>query len=189
MTAAAAVPAAVCRPVGFMIMPAGFSHKEVFLKGRPKHTRYDAFWRRHPPMPASHWAKIYAPFDALDGFDEGISAKEVLYTRRCELSDGQKEELDRRLSLLAALTAGRRAAVTDRPSITIVFFAPCTDPYSDAYDSGGRYEKVRGTVLKIDALITRAIHVLTKDGEKNIPLDDVVSISGDLFDRETFDLP
>ena len=68
MTAAAGIQTFAWRPVGYMTMP------------------------------ASHWAKIYAPFDALDGFDEGIAAKEVLYIGRRELSKGQKEELDRKLA-------------------------------------------------------------------------------------------
>ena len=189
MTAAAGIQTVAWRPVGYMAMPPGFSHKTVFLKGRPKHVKYDAFWRKHPPMPASHWAKIYAPFDALDGFDEGIAAKEVLYTGKRELSEDRKEELDRKLSLLSSLTAGSRAKGTASPHVTIEFFAPCTDPDSDAWGSGGRYKKNAGTVLKVDTLVSRTVLILTEDGEKSIPIDDVVSISGDLFDRDAFDLP
>ena len=56
-------------------MPAGFKYTEVYQKGRPKHREWDAFMVKHPPMPASRWAKIYAPFDALKGFDEAIESE------------------------------------------------------------------------------------------------------------------
>ncbi len=62
---------------GTLSMPASFQYKDVYQKGFPRHDGWDWFRRRHPPMPASRWAKIYAPFDALRGFDEAIKAKEA----------------------------------------------------------------------------------------------------------------
>ena len=58
-------------------VPEGFRYRDVLLKGRPKHDKYDPFTLRHPPMPASRWAKIYVPFDALRGFKEAIEAKTI----------------------------------------------------------------------------------------------------------------
>jgi hypothetical protein len=47
-------------------------------------------------MPAARWAKIFAPFDALNGFHEALEAKEKerlhLYLDRTELSDDEKQE-------------------------------------------------------------------------------------------------
>ena len=57
-------------------IPDDFKYKEVLLKGRPKHNCLDDFTIKHPPMPASRWAKIYAPFDALKGFGDAINQKE-----------------------------------------------------------------------------------------------------------------
>ena len=74
MTAAAAQSS-----IGFMKMPADFRYRSVFLRGRPKHRKVDAFWVKHAPMSLSHWAKIYSPFDALDGFDEELRTKEVMH--------------------------------------------------------------------------------------------------------------
>ena len=62
--------------LGYMAMPANFQYRDVAVKGRPEHRGWDSFTIRHPPMPASRWAKIYAPFDALKGFDEAIEAQE-----------------------------------------------------------------------------------------------------------------
>ena len=59
-----------------IIIPDDFKYKEDLLKGRPKHKALDDFTIKHPPMPASRWAKIYAPFDALRGFNDAISQKE-----------------------------------------------------------------------------------------------------------------
>ena len=57
---------------GDMEMPAGFSYREVICKGRPLHDGIDPFRIRHPQMDPGRRAKIFAPFDALRGFDEAI---------------------------------------------------------------------------------------------------------------------
>ena len=44
---------------------------------------------KHPPMSPSRWAKIFVPFDALDGFDERIKAKEEIYVERKALDGGK----------------------------------------------------------------------------------------------------
>ena len=62
--------------IGYMPMPADFRYRSVFLHGRPKHEKYDDFWRCHPPMNIVHRAKIFAPFDALAGFSECIAKVE-----------------------------------------------------------------------------------------------------------------
>ena len=62
--------------VGTMEMPPGFSYREVFLKGKPRHEQYDAFSVRHPKMDAGRRAKIFAPFDALKGFSDELAASE-----------------------------------------------------------------------------------------------------------------
>ena len=81
--------------IGVMAMPADFRYREVFLKGKPRHDKYDPFRIRHPRMNRGHRAKIFAPFDALKGFNEAVSAKEVLYESRIELSPEDAAELDR----------------------------------------------------------------------------------------------
>ena len=63
-------------PVGYMPMPAGFTFKNLFEQGRPRHDRNDPFRVRHPQMPLSRRAKIFAPFDALRGFKDQIVLKE-----------------------------------------------------------------------------------------------------------------
>lgn len=60
--------------IGEMSMPVNFKYRKLFLHGRPKHEKFDDFWRKHPPMGTVHRAKIFAPFDALVGFDEAIES-------------------------------------------------------------------------------------------------------------------
>ena len=86
--------------IGVMAMPANFRYREVFLKGRPRHDRYDPFRIRHPSMDRGHRAKIFAPFDALEGFDEGIRNKELQYCERKELSEDEAEAISNTLNKL-----------------------------------------------------------------------------------------
>ncbi len=61
-------------------MPADFRYREVYLKGRPQHAVPDAFSIKHPKMDVLRRAKIFAPFDALKGFDDALCA----YARAAE---------------------------------------------------------------------------------------------------------
>ena len=62
--------------MAIMTMPADFKYKDIYLMGRPVHDKQSSFYAKHPPMPPGRWAKIFAPFDALKGFDERISEAE-----------------------------------------------------------------------------------------------------------------
>ncbi len=62
--------------IGAMPMPPAFKYRDVCARGMPGHDA--GFLLRHPPMPVSRWAKIFAPFDALRGFDEAIESAELL---------------------------------------------------------------------------------------------------------------
>ena len=65
--------------IGYMPMPADFPYRKIMQMGRPKHDKYSEFGLRHPSMPCSKRAKIFAPFDALAGFSDRIEKKETLY--------------------------------------------------------------------------------------------------------------
>ncbi len=58
--------------LGYLPMPENFKYKAVLEQGQPKHEPFDAFRLKHPSMPLSQRAKIFAPFDALRGFDFSI---------------------------------------------------------------------------------------------------------------------
>ena len=56
---------------GFLV-PVDFPYLNALLLGRPRHTM-DDFSFRHPQMDQGKRAKVFAPFDALDGYGESIS--------------------------------------------------------------------------------------------------------------------
>ena len=62
-----------------------FPYVRVLVRGRPEHR--EAF-PKHPPMDREHRAKIFAPFDALDGFSAMIRQKD----RLCEEAVPEKTE-------------------------------------------------------------------------------------------------
>ena len=155
--------------VGYMPMPAAFPFKDLFFRRRPQHDRYDTFRIRHPEMDHIHRAKIFAPFDALAGFDEAIASKEVIYEPKRHLSDFEKEKLNASLLRLQSLTYNGPAARKNRPYGIITYFVPCADKNSFAYGLEGSYNTISGTVEKVS---TYAIII---DG-RSIPLEDVAEI-------------
>ena len=146
-----------CTAVGYMPMPSSFPYRDIFLKGRPKHEKYSPFWIKHPPMSAAHRAKIFSPFDALAGFDEAIAAKDVLYEPKRVLSEGEMEELNRKLSYLNSLTYNGTVARSNRPEVTVTYFVPCRDKNNEWYECGGLYREYTGVVQKVDYTVGSVI--------------------------------
>ena len=165
-------------------MPVNFRHRSLFLHGRPKHEKYSDFRRRHPPMDTGHRAKIFSAFDALAGFDDCIAGKEVPYCDRRYLCEGEKEDLDRRLSVLRRLTQSGKAARKNRPKISVQYFSPCTDENSFAYGTGGLYKTVSGICRKVDDISG----TVTVD-DTVISFEDISAITGDLFGCPNDEIP
>ena len=93
-------------------IPKSFRYSRTYQKGKPVHDRFDAFSMRHPAMPLEKRAKIFAPFDALKGFDEAIAAKDIRYEERTELSEEDMHQLNIKLDILHRLTInGTKAAL------------------------------------------------------------------------------
>lgn len=166
--------------IGNMSMPANFRHAEIFRRGRPRHGKpgvlstYDAFYIKHPPMNSLRRAKLFSAFDALSGFDDRITAKEILYKERQILTEEEKEELDRRLAVIRSLAPDTRTARENRIHIEVTYFSPCEDSESEFFESGyGRYRTAAGIVRKVDILKRRILV-----GDENIDLDTVTALSG-----------
>jgi len=53
-----------------------FPYLRVLVQGRPERREDDP---KHPPMDRGHRAKIFAPFDALEGFSELVEQKDRLF--------------------------------------------------------------------------------------------------------------
>ena len=156
--------------VGYMPMPISFRYKTLFLHGRPRHEKYDDLWRKHPPMDHIHRAKIFAPFDALTGFDDIIESKRVLYEEKHELSETETNDINEKLSLLYSLAYNSRVSRLNSPTATITYFVPCSDEHSDWYNHGGHYESYFGTVKRVETG-----RLLMDD--RTIDIEDIVSIN------------
>ena len=146
------------RTIGFMTMPVDFKYKKAHHLGRPRHEKYSDFWRRHTPMDRVRRAKLFSPFDALQGFDEEIESQNIRYVNRIIPAD-----LNQKL---------QRLQKQPRP-VRIRFFTPCTDENSEAFEKGlGLYKTVSGTVRDIDP-VTETLRV----NETLISFEDIGEIT------------
>ena len=164
--------------VGYMQMPLNFKYKDVFLKGRPEHERWDSFLIKHPPMPAAKWAKIFSPFDALKGFSEAVASKEIQYVQKIELDDDEKRDLGRKLDVLHNLTWNGRMARANRVMVSVKYFLPHTseDDDFDKVSYQGQYRVVSGMVLKVDPEVEETITLQTDHTCQTISFDDIIGI-------------
>ena len=160
--------------IGVMEMPEDFRYRDVFLKGRPQHDRFDKFRIRHPSMDTEHRAKIFSPFDALKGFKEEIAAKNIRYRDRRELTKEECTELNRRLHILKELTGNRSSAQKICAAVTVIFYSPCTDENSEAFGNGGSYQKISGICRCVDEICG----VLLVDTCR-IPFEDILCIENE----------
>ena len=155
-------------------IPENFPYRETLLRGRPEHGD-DGFWEEHPRMEREKRAKLFAPFDALDGYGDAIRTKNTVYTEKVRLSPDQQEALNRRLVRLCE-QFGRRRRIRDGggglPWVRVTRYVPCSDRYNDAYGRRGTYETAEGWLTAADPEVARTICV---NGE-TIPFGDILRI-------------
>ena len=129
------------------------------IMGLPHHVS-----KTRPQMPMSDRAAQFAPFAALTGYDAAIKETGRLTVERIELDVEALSALDMKYQLLME-------ALDEAPEVTITYFQP------DERKAGGKYVSAVGAVKKIDDFERR---ITMQDGTK-IPMDDVLSIDGELF--------
>ena len=129
------------------------------IMGLPHHVS-----KTRPQMPMSDRAAQFAPFAALTGYDAAIKETGRLTDERIELDVEALSALDMKYQLLME-------ALDEAPEVTITYFRP------DGRKAGGKYVSAVGAVKKIDDFERR---ITMQDGAK-IPMDDVLSIEGELF--------
>ena len=120
--------------------------------------------KTRPQMPMSDRAAQFAPFAALTGYDSAIKETGRLTDERIELDEEALTALNMRYQLLMD-------ALNEEPEVEITYFKP------DERKSGGAYVTATGAVIKVDDFERL---VTMQDGTK-IPMDDVLSIDGELF--------
>ena len=129
------------------------------IMGLPHHIS-----KTRPQMPMSDRAAQFAPFAALTGYDAAIKETGRLTDERIELDVEALSALDMKYQLLME-------ALDEAPEVTITYFQP------DERKAGGKYLPATGAVKKVDDFERR---ITMQDGTK-IPMDDVLSIDGELF--------
>ena len=166
-------------------IPADFPYVAVILQGRPKHVN-DEFAYKHPKMDRGKRAKIFAPFDALDGYSDAVKSKDVEYVQRVDfhedgLAEEERDELARRMEILHTLTLTGRQARKNQVVVTVTYFVPCEDENNFSYGIRGLYKHVTGICWRVDFVG----HTMTVD-KAAIHLDDIVRLDNPngIFDIE-----
>jgi len=121
--------------------------------------------RNHPQMPMRDRAAQFAPFAALVGYEDAVEETGRLIEQKRDLDVHVLAELSRRMVFLASHLA-------EQPEVCIEYFVP------DERKAGGAYQTISSRVKKI--LESERVIVLYDD--RFIPMDDIVSLSGKLFD-------
>ena len=156
------------------LIPLEFPYLQALLQGRPRHGM-DDFSHRHPQMERKKRAKLFAPFDALDGYSENIASKNITYTEKVYLEDRDKEELNRRLTILHNLTYNSRMAKANRVIVTAEYYVPCIDTTSFSCGMRGQYSSVTGIVWNVDMEVKQTITI----NRTVILFDDLLSITSE----------
>ena len=162
-------------PKGIKI-PKGFRYSEVLRRGKPVHEKFDSFSIKHPSMPLEKRAKIFAPFDALKGFNEAISSKDVIYEYRKTLSDEDMRILDQKLCMLRQLIINSKASRAGSIPVEVTYFRLSEDP--DTQEAKGSYLTDSGILKKVDVFS----RMLILNDDIRIPIDDIISINSPVFD-------
>ena len=166
------------------VIPPDFPYLCILLHGRPRFELDGRF----PLMERGKRAKIFAPFDALAGFDECIDSKRVQYCRKVELDEEEKAELNRRLTILHNLTFNSRMARANHVYVQAQYYVPCADQNSFSYGLHGRYITAAGIVRNVDMDAAQTIII----GDTVVHFNDLLSVESEdesLFKREWDDCP
>lgn len=124
--------------------------------------------KKRPQMSRINRAAQFSPFAALTGYDDLITEASRLTNSQIELSDTQKEELDRKLAFLLRQGENCKAVFT--------YFLP------DGKKLGGEYVSETGSITDYDELG----HFITLDSGKTILIDSISEIECDELDKEDY---
>lgn len=120
--------------------------------------------KTRPQMSMVDRAAQFSPFAALTGYDAAIQETGRLTSNKIDLSDEETDLLNRKQHFLTSI-------LSDRPRITVTYFAP------DERKTGGAYVTITGNLRRIDE--AERLLVMT-DGRK-IQLDEITNLESDTF--------
>lgn len=122
-----------------------------------------------PHMTAIDRAAQFSPFAALTGYDAAVKETGRLTDERVKLDEYMKDALNDRLKIIAD-------RIKEHPEIAITYFQP------DAKKNGGAYVTAIGTAKKIEEY--ERVVVMTNGTA--IPIDEIISIDGQIFESMVF---
>ena len=133
-------------------------YEDIINCSRPKSDRI--------PMAVADRAKIFMPFAALKGYDEAVDDKKKLYTKRIELTEERKEELDRQICLFKiSITKGEQLEAI------IKYFEIDERASIEKKEDVGKYIAIIGEVSRVDEFRRRI-----KINEKYKGMEDILEI-------------
>ncbi len=122
-----------------------------------------------PRMSAINRAAQFSPFAALTGHGAAVKETARLTDKRIELDESIKDNLSHRMQIVSD-------SIKEQPEISITYFKP------DEKKNGGEFITAISSVKKIDEY--ERVIIMT-DGT-SIPIDEIISIDGEIF--ETIDI-
>ncbi|MGL6221410.1 MAG: hypothetical protein ACRC36_25515 [Lacrimispora sphenoides] len=123
----------------------------------------------HPHMAAIDRAAQFSPFAALTGYDAAIKETARLTDERVELDESMKDALSNKLQIIAD-------RLKEQPEIAITYFQP------DGKKNGGTYVTAVSAAKKID----KYERVVVMSDGIVIPIDEIISIDGQIFETMVF---
>jgi hypothetical protein len=110
-------------------------------------------------MPMINRAAQFSPFAALTGYEDAIEETGRLTTKRKEIDEYLKAEINDKLSFLAH-------SLETAPKVSITYYVP------DLRKEGGSYVTITGTVKKVNT--ERKMVIL--DDNKKINISDIIAV-------------
>ena len=122
--------------------------------------------KKRKPMSVHDRAAQFGAFAALTGYEDAVEETARHTDSKIEIDETVKEEINYRLIYLSQ---------NDFPStcVSITYFV------EDSKKSGGKYITITGTIVKIDTIL----RTIRMEDTKEIPIDDILDIEGEIFDN------
>lgn len=120
--------------------------------------------KKHPQMSLYARSAQFAPFAALTGYEDAIKETSRETSEKIDIDDELKSILDSKLQIVME-------HIKNKPEISFTYFIP------DSKKDGGSYITVIGIVRKID-LYNQIIYLANNT---EIPINDIINISGEIF--------
>ena len=121
--------------------------------------------KKHPRMSLEARSAQFAPFAALNGYEDAVKETARLTEKRIEIDDGLKVVLNSKLQII-------QENIKNNPEVTFTYFV------YDKKKTGGKYITKMGIVKKINI---NQQYILLMDKTK-IPINEVINIQGCIFD-------